>query len=395
MGADQIVGVYGNWFIRGSNLDYNNPSAGSIFPDADPTPDEIAFLQQTTNLSPNCYNDKTGCLEIDLATLIELNPEYIVYIDNGLLAQEAVKQENPTEIEAIFIDTLYDYDANKPCRSDDYQENKANCVTRSSIDIIKRIEELAIALGVDPPATVQQDKTSMCQAAVNFANTMQRAHNSGLRVMAAVADISADATAIRPQDPTAFWTLRTFEELGMPIMHGDNEPITTSQWFVACTAANQNASATCNKQTKLPADFFIFDSRSYPLVDTDEFQAIFPDAAILADQYWHFARNDGAISYRSMTKVLNKVSAMIGQATRLHDTTPCVTLDPTSPDHLNAAYGGLENGQYVCYNRDFLQDNYVACSETKNAFSAQASGGTIRGTLLITMLLASQSMYLS
>merc|ERR1712151_143113 len=133
MSSDQVVGVYGNWFVRGSDMDLNNPIAGSLFPDSDPTPEQVNLLKQATNLSPGCYDDPNGCFDIDFNALLALNPDYFVYIDNGNLGEQLDDAGIPTDVRTIFIDTVYE--GTDGCRNDDFSADVNQCTARSIIDI--------------------------------------------------------------------------------------------------------------------------------------------------------------------------------------------------------------------------------------------------------------------
>ena len=392
MGPDQIIGVYGNWFIRGSDLDLDNPDEGSIFPEADPSPEEVSLLSQAVNLSPTCFDNRRGCFELDADRLVDLNPDYFVYIDNGVLAEELEAMDNPTNIEIIFIDTLYK--RTDGCRDGSYQVNPSNCISRSSIDIAQRIEELAVALGATVPASVEQDKKEMCQAAETFTQTMEQAHNRGVRALATVL-LPGDTMTLRMFDPVPYWNLRTFEELGMPLLHADNDSVSASNtvtaddFFPACPQGS--LSQSCNRPAKLPVDFWIFDSRSFSLVSTDAFTTSFPDQAVIQGQFWHWARSDGAISYKSIANILNRMSQELGRAQRIHDRTPCVGIDVTSALHTNASTGGLSGGQYACYNRNHIEQAYLSCAADSPASDAGRSSVSsplmLAGLLIVTRLL--------
>lgn len=174
--------MYGQWAIRGSDIDLDNPS-GSRFPGVDPTPAEIDFLRNAVNLSPDCYDNPKACFTIDISKLIELNPDYFIYIDNGELAKGAANLDNPTNIQPVFIDTVYE----SGCRNSDFTVTPS-CKARSSIDIARRLEELAVALGATIPPSVRADKQDMCEVAREFTNTMELAQQDGIRAAAAILD---------------------------------------------------------------------------------------------------------------------------------------------------------------------------------------------------------------
>merc|ERR1711862_231946 len=138
------------------------------------------------------------------------------------------------------------------------------------------------------------------------------------------------------------------EELGLPLLHSDSSGkefvgVTLEEYFKDCPSGQ--VTTTCNNNTMMPADFWLFDSRSYPIVFSTDFIDAFPDKALIKGQYWHFARNDGAISYRAQTRVLNEVASRLERAELLHDRTECTDVSPTSLQHLNSVTGGLNGEQ--------------------------------------------------
>ena len=50
MQAEQLVCYWGLWGIRGSDFDPENPAAGSIYPEADPTAEEAGFFEGAINM---------------------------------------------------------------------------------------------------------------------------------------------------------------------------------------------------------------------------------------------------------------------------------------------------------------------------------------------------------
>jgi hypothetical protein len=286
MEPEQLVAVWGLWGIRGTDLDPANPEAGSIYPDADPTPEEVAFLSQAVNLSPGCYTNPRGCFQWDNITdLQEIADQidYVIQIDNGVDESMATLEEE-IGIPVVFIDTFFEYD--EDCRLSNFtlgpNANEA-CRGRSMIDIAQRIEELAIAIGINVDTEqVEADKRAACQAAQDFTDTMRDVQERGLRVKVSILGTSQDdegndVVSIRDFDPIQLWIPRTLEELGMPLLHANDtaRSISPEEYFVDCTPGFYNE--TCNENTSPPVDFWLIDSRSYRLVLDDIFPTIFPD----------------------------------------------------------------------------------------------------------------------
>lgn len=177
----------------------------------------------------------------------------------------------------------------------------------------------------------------------------------------ALLTFSVDGFSIRTFDPVPYWTLRTFEELGMPLLHASEESDSYPQdeWFVTCPAGSIDTS--CNSNTALNVDFWLFDSRSFPIVDSPEFKSIFPDQAILRNQYSYWARNDGPISYKSISRMLKELNQQFRSAELLYSKGQCRKVDPTSPAHTQVQSAGLAGGEYACYDSAYLQREYLTC----------------------------------
>lgn len=296
MRADQLVATWGLWGVRGSDFDPEDPAAGSLYPEADPSEEEAAFLASAKNLSPSCWKNPRGCFRWDNITdVLNMRNEidFILLIDNassGHLDQDGgngIVAAEEAGMQVIFIDTFYKKDPK--CRAKDYSViDPSACFGRSMIDIVARIEELAIFLGVNIDTTVlNKQKQAACEAAQAFTETMAEVHEKELRVKASILGTGQDPetgstfATIRDFDPIALWVPRTLEELGMPLLHAANDyesafggEITSDEYFETCDKGVVNQ--TCNANTYFPVDFWLIDSRSFRLID-DNFKLIFPD----------------------------------------------------------------------------------------------------------------------
>jgi len=245
------------------------------------------------------------------------------------------------------------------------------------IDIAQKIEDLAIAMGVDVDTRrVNNDKQTACDAANKFTETMKIKQKEGLRVLTSINAVKKDDEGkdffeFRTLDPIDLWVPRTLEELGMPLMHSDEGSLTLEdistrvsgdEYFVDCP--DGKISADCNENTLYPVDFWLWDSRSYLNIignDLEILEMIFPDKAILAGQHWHYARNDGPISFDAITRMLNEMTERVGDAKRMHDRTDCIAIDPKTAVTAQIG-GGLDRGEYICYDEELIQKEYLQCS---------------------------------
>jgi len=384
---DQITSIWGLWSIRGSNLDVDNPALGSYFPDADPVEEEVVWLHTKNNLSPECYTNPRGCFrwdDIELVKQYQDEIDYILFIDNGGdSGMRTVTTE--TGIPVVFIDTFYEY--NVECRHVDHPEendystkDKTKCFGRSMIDIATRIEELAVAIAGDDVNVkqIEDDRALACESAQKFTDMMKVKQGEGLRVMTTInaikkdSDTGEDYFEIRTLDPIDLWVPRTLEELGMPILHHDegsktlediSTRVTGSEFFPDC---NGVLSESCNSNPLYPVDFWLIDSRSYlNILDNEEVvKAIFPDKAMLAGQHWHYARNDGPLSYHAIHRMLDEMTKRLSTAKRMHPTTPCTAIDPKTTVTAQEG-GGLDRNEYICYNEELIQKEYLTGCKSK------------------------------
>jgi hypothetical protein len=284
MTADQLVAVWDNWAIRGSEYDPKNPTAASIFPEMDPGPEETAFLASAINLSPSCYTNPRGCGQIDNMTdlfALEDQIDFVLYIDNGWDPQAL--EMDAAGLPVIFVDTYFEY--NETCRAFNYSQiDPKTCYGRSMIDIANRIEELALFLGSDVDINALNiQKQTACEAASALTDAAAQVHEKGIRIkniwLAVAQDENGTAyTTLSDHDPIELWVPRTLEELGMPFLHADTYEdwgeITSLQYFRNCEPGV--IGEECNGDTYFPVDFWMIDSRSSRLVD-DNFKTLFPD----------------------------------------------------------------------------------------------------------------------
>jgi len=285
--SEQLTAIWGLWSIRGSSFDPLQPTVPSNYPQFDPTPDETAFLQSAINLSPSCWQNPRGCFRWDNVTdLSNLQDEidFVIIIDNGssgaTQGDNGVRAAEDNGMRVIFVDTFFE--PNEDCRLGNFTFlDESQCFGRSMIDIVARVEELAIFLGVEPAAELQAQKLEACTAAEEFTAAMQTVSERGIQVKVSILGTRLNEETgntegtIRDFDPIQLWVPRTLEELGMPLLHaeagaGNSTNYLTSEYFVDCP----EPSGDC--ETLFPVDFWLIDSRSFLLID-DTLKTIIPD----------------------------------------------------------------------------------------------------------------------
>lgn len=381
MQAEQLVCYWGLWGIRGSDFDPENPAAGSIYPEADPTAEEAGFFEGAINMSPGCWKNPRGCFRWDyelmsnVTDLLETDRvDFILTIDNGN-DPHMRELEEEKGIKTIFVDTFYEF--SPECRAKNYTLlDESKCYGRSMIDVVQRIEELAIFLGVDVdvPKT-EAAKRDACAAAAAFSASMKDAHAKDMRIKVSIlgtteypADSGTNVPYARDFDPITLWVPRTLEELGAPLLHGgtydktagEKRDIVVDKFFLDCDDGLVNA--TCKDNTYHPVDFWLIDSRSYLVLEDWVNFDLFPDPAILAGQFSYYPRNDGALSYRMIASLLNMYNDKISSAAKVSKSNPgeCTPVDPKSSEIISKT-GGLELNDFICYNEGLIQKEYLVC----------------------------------
>jgi hypothetical protein len=392
--SSQLEAVYDHWVIRGSTLDLEDPS-GEFDSDfgIDPNAEEIEYLQQAENLSPECTANSAGCFNnYGPQDLQGLDYNFVVVLragsaipPSGVLNGSIDAKQNELGQKIIWIDHKYEHNTGCYGNTDDTFDlilNDENCYSKSLIDVVRELEVFAAFLGVEPTETVRDEKMAMCEAASNFVE-----HSDDLRARG----ILAAPISLRPFNgitmnwfsPISFPWLRTLEELGFPIVHPPNSveatdmySVTVDKWFPDC--ATYPICTGDDANGSLPIDLWLLDSRSYTVLDAsyEDSLLMFPDKAFGAKQYSYWQFNDGAISYTNIARYLNDIVAATTDIQRVHTTTiDCAeNLDVTSPEFTNLMSGGVGSvvpgsGTYAC--RGNLQSLYTECSD--DMFSSNQS----------------------
>jgi len=376
--GSQISGTYGAYFPRGSIGDMRDPDYKPYWP-VDPTEDELAFLKSIPNFSPTCFHAKnTKCDEIDVDRVINNAPDKWVYIGNGNWHTGERMKQITTAVGnyPIFISTHYDGNKNPGCITYNpdtatYTTDTSKCKARSLIDVIKRTNELANFLGI-AKVDIARDQQKMCEAAMELTTAAANAHQKGIRVMTVNPSINDNnAVTLYPVDPLSDPYLRTYEELGVPILHPGKHPsskiseekIPSKEWFANCQQGQ--TLNDCNENTYYPVDLWLIEGRRF-FFNTPEEQyflnKFFPDKALLKNQVAHWPMNDGPISYTTAARSFAEMTRKLNDAVRLHDSTICTTANVTSEAFLDSRFGGLTGGQYACYDEPSLQLDYLECN---------------------------------
>jgi len=374
----QISGTYGNYFPRGSLGDMNDPDYQPYWP-TDPTRNELSFLDAIPTFSPTCYHAKNSkCDEIDVKAAQAADPDKWVYIDNGSwhTGQDMKDITQTMGNIPIFISTHYEGNKNPGCitynkETATYATDKTKCTARSLLDVIKRTTELANFLGI-VKIDIEKDQQEFCDASSALTEAAKNAQNRGIRVMTVNPSIDENnAVTLYFADPLSDPFLRSYEELGVPLIHPGKHPsaqlgaekITSHQWFTDCAPGVMFQN--CNEATYYPVDLYLVEGRRF-FYNTPEEQyflkTFFPDKALLSNQIAHWPLNDGPISYTSAARSFEELTRKLNEAVQQYDSTQCVNADVTSTPFLNAAFGGLAGGNYACYNKNTLQNDYTSCS---------------------------------
>ena len=190
------MAVYGNWAIRGGNHDLTAGNgidlATTRFASLEPNADDLAFLEETVNLSPTCYASSTSCNDIEYSFLDDedLQVDYWVVIANGFIPNGMVGNLTERGIPMIFIDTVTQ---GVGCRTGEisgdgafveYKTNPDQCLGRSSIDVINKKIELVEALDGGISSEARKEHEDLCTAATKFSASAKAAHERGVRAMA-------------------------------------------------------------------------------------------------------------------------------------------------------------------------------------------------------------------
>lgn len=369
--TSQLVGVFGEWYISGSDTNW---TVGSSLP-ANPDNDDIQFLQEVVDLSPSCHVGY--CTEFDEDAFMAMTEVDEVLVHGYLgsfwgLGNEQFRNKvvEKTGKPPIFFEMSKE--GSDMCELDPSGPD-STCPGLSMIDLIEKNFELAEYFDFDIPDSINSDRQTLCSSAANFQTNMKTAHENGVRLMAAYLTTGISYFA----DPTSDGVLRMFEELGMPILHtgkcfnegicGGNyfwEYMAKETYFQSCPA--EGIAAECNDDPFYPVDMWLYDHRTTMMVTEPSFTLDnnFPDKALIAGQraYWPIT---GFNSPLDAAEILDIVGPQVASATRLHPATPCTGgINVTGTDHRTQ---GLPGGEYACFSTTNHNSKYLEkCSFTKS-----------------------------
>jgi hypothetical protein len=378
MTNEQIMGVWDKWIVRGSDIDIDSSDPTSMF-HGDPNKEELDFLKSVTNLSPDCSASPEGCPidAFDVTTYASLNPDFTVYIHFGPYPEVTSQIESISGSAPIVINERFE---NTPgCLStESYEPTLENCNTRSLMEVIARLKELTSFLGVEAPKNIADDQQTMCEAANQFSLMAEELQKRGIRCLAASVRTN-NGGAVNVFNLNHLAWLRTFEELGLPLMHGkfDNatdftKTYTVNDWYPGCEGDTNN----CEDLTPImPVDCFLFDTRSFAYLEEnmDLVLSVLPEETVKAGQYSYFHFNEGSMSYRTVAAVLNQMTEQLKDSELLYSETPCAEGDVSSGE-LTSVISTLP-GQYVCFEKDNLETEMLTCPEGFTPGATSTSGG--------------------
>lgn len=284
------------------------------------------------------------------------------------------------------------------CISEDEAEN---CYGKSMIEVVQQYHNLAKALGINIPSSVEQDRRDLCKSAEEFQNAAEIAHTRGVRAMAGYISVNEfrNATSYLAYPPDDM-VLRMFEELGMPLLHPGKcqadgcsqnyfwEWIPTQELFQECTEGQDRW--TCDDEVLYPVDMWLYDHRTTLTFIAQDFRNDFPDPAVLQGQYAYWPIGGGIISFKHAAEILSIMAPALAKMERIHDRTSCTEADVTSIAH---AQDGLSRGTYACFDRTVHRQSYLQCPATEDKLSKGAIIGISIGGVVVLLALVALVCY--
>jgi hypothetical protein len=274
-------------------------------------------------------------------------------------------------------------------------------IPRSYIEVTRRMEELAIALGADSDTAkgaVKEGKIAFCKAADEFKLVAKAATDRGVRALGGYfpyrgddanrADgMNADGVSINGwlYGPARSQTLLMFEELGMSILHVGATGGTEANPYMF----PDNLTSIQPGNPAFGVDFFLPDIRVWLDVSSAQFAKAWPHPAITAGQFASFSSY--AHSYVVGAKILDAVSDKLKDAKKL-DTitcdvcsahaTKCTDVEVISSEVHRS--DGLGVTEFACYN----PVEYSWCPPTPSPTPSPDSEDSIAAVAAVGLMLA-------
>jgi len=355
MKSNRIIATYGERSSSGSNhggvyadgnliypelSHHETPYDPNIFP-ADPNDAERAFLDLITgDLSPTCSSSNYYCDSIDIEYLNDVGwPDVMIFggLYSSLLNDEI--KGNATDRNVPIIVLSNDY-------SGEVEEEKG---VLDMVEMIERMEELALALGVTEPKMVEEDKKALCIAAESFQATTKKAHDAGVRSMASYMPYMEQPDGVAGgfiPNPDRDPVLSLMQNLGLPILYNEHggEYWENRAGDYTDGSGNFHANATASLSgDPYHVDFWLYDDRVSLDFLSEKFSKSWPHPALLAKQYAYWPAVARILSYRHAAEILTIVGSQLEDAKQVTQATEC-----TMPADYSKARD-LAPGEYSCF----------------------------------------------
>ena len=358
--SDRIVATFGERSSSGSNhggqyydgnvvyadmMKHNEtPYDPDVFP-ADPDTEERAYLDSIGgDLSSECSASNYYCDIIDVTYLDENDawPDLIIVgaFYKSLMSDVFIGNATEQDIPIIILENAY---------SEDYDEESIS-QPRDMIEMVQRMEELALALGVvEDDAIVGNDKQSLCDAAKSFQATAQTAQDNGVRSMASYMPYMSNPQgmtgaflATPDRDPVLFM----MQNLGMPILYnehgGDFWENRAGDYTPGAGTFQAENTTSVSGNVPYHVDFWLYDDRVSLDFLSEQFAQDWPHPALLAKQYAYWPSNARILSYAHAAEILSTVEGQLQGVERVTPATDCIPVDGTGGPRDLAA------GEYSC-----------------------------------------------
>jgi len=361
--SNRIVATFGERSSNGSNhggsyfdgnlvygdiLKHNEtPYDPDVFP-ADPNPEERTYLDSIAgDLSLECSASNYYCDIIDVTYLDEndLWPDLIIVgaIYESLMNDEFIGNATEQNVSIVILKNIYDEE----------DDDKLTQQPRGMIEMIQRMEELALALGVaEDDAIVGNDRQSFCDAAKSFQATAQTVQDNGVRCMASfmpyVSGNPQGMTGAFLPNPDRDPVLFMMQNLGLPILYnehgGDYWESRAGDYSPGAGTFQAENTTSLSGNVPYYVDFWLYDDRVSLDFLSDQFAQDWPHPALLAKQYAYWPSNARILSFQHAAEILSIVEGQLQGVERVTPATACIAVDV---DNISAPRD-LAAGEYSC-----------------------------------------------